>query len=78
MRTALAIHLFLEGLVSIGKAAELAGEARVEFEWLLAKMGLPIVRYELADYEMVWKRVPNVREYGSRPAEPSSTYIWRH
>lgn len=51
VRTALAIHLFLEGLVSIGRAAELAGEPRVEFEWLLAQMGLPTVRYELADYE---------------------------
>lgn len=51
VRAALAIHLFLEGLVSIGKAAELAGEARVELEWLLAEMGLPITQYELSDYE---------------------------
>ena len=51
VRTALAIHLFLEGPVSIGKAAELAGEARVEFEWLLAEMGLPTARYDLADHE---------------------------
>jgi predicted HTH domain antitoxin len=51
VRTALAIHLFLAGLASIGKAAELAGEPRAEFEWLLAEMGLPTVRYELADYE---------------------------
>jgi predicted HTH domain antitoxin len=51
VRTALAIHLFLEGLLSIGKAAELAAEPRVEFEWRLAEMGLPAVRYELADYE---------------------------
>jgi predicted HTH domain antitoxin len=51
VRTALAIHLYLEDLVSIGKAAELAGEPRVDFEWLLSEMGLPTVRYELADYE---------------------------
>ncbi|MCL4532116.1 MAG: UPF0175 family protein [Actinobacteria bacterium] len=51
VRTVLAIHLFLEGLVSIGKAAELAGEPRVEFEWLLTEMGLPTTRYELSDYE---------------------------
>lgn len=51
VRAALAIHLFLEGLVSIGKAAELAGEPRVEFEWLLAEMGLPTVQYEVSDYE---------------------------
>lgn len=48
---ALAIHLFLEGLISIGKAAELAGEPRVDFEWLLSQMGLPVARYDLADYE---------------------------
>lgn len=48
---ALAIHLFLEGLVSIGKAAELAGEPRIEFEWLLSEMGLSIARYDLPDYE---------------------------
>ena len=43
VRTALAIHLFLEGLISIGKAAALAGEARVEIEWRLVEMGLPTV-----------------------------------
>lgn len=51
VRAALAIHLFLEGLISIGKAAELAGVPRVDFEWLLVEMGLPTVRYDLADYE---------------------------
>lgn len=48
---ALAIHLFLEGLISIGRAAELADVPRVEFEFLLVEMGLPTVRYDLADYE---------------------------
>ena len=47
----LAIHVFLEGLVSIGKAAELAGTPRIDFEWLVAEMGLPIVRYDVADAE---------------------------
>lgn len=50
VRVALAAHLFLEGLISIGKAAELAGQNRFEFEWLLVQMGLPTVRYEVADY----------------------------
>jgi predicted HTH domain antitoxin len=45
VRTALAIHLFLEGIISIGKAAELAGENRVDFEWHLVQMGLPTVFY---------------------------------
>ncbi len=51
VKAALAIHLFLEGLISIGKAAELAGEPRVGFEWLLVEMGLPTTRYDLEDYE---------------------------
>jgi predicted HTH domain antitoxin len=51
VRAALALHLFLDGLVSVGKAAELAGVPRLEFEWLLVEMGLPTVRYDLADYE---------------------------
>lgn len=51
VRAALAIHLYLEGLISIGKAAELAGVPRVDFEWLLVEIGLPTVRYDLADYE---------------------------
>ena len=51
VKAALAIHLFLEGLVSIGKAAELAGQPRVDFEWLLADMGLPTVQYDVSDYE---------------------------
>lgn len=51
VKIALAIHLFLEGLISIGKAAELAGEPRIDFEWLLSEIGLPVARYDFADYE---------------------------
>jgi predicted HTH domain antitoxin len=51
VRIALAIHLFLDGVISIGRAAELAGEPRVDFEWLLVQMGVPTVHYEVADYE---------------------------
>lgn len=52
VRSALAIHLFQEGLISIGKAAALAKVPRVEFEWLLVGMGIPVVRYDVADYEV--------------------------
>ncbi len=52
VKSALAIHLFQEGLISIGKAAALAGVPRVEFEWLLVEMGIPVVRYDVADYEV--------------------------
>lgn len=51
VKAALAIHLFLEEVISIGKAAQLAGENRIEFERLLVDMGLPVVRYDLADYQ---------------------------
>ena len=54
---ALAIHLFLEEVISIGKAAELAGVPRLEFERLLVEMGLPVVRYDLADYEQDLKGI---------------------
>ncbi len=51
VRVALAIHLFQEGLVSVGKAAELAGESRIGFELLLDSLGIPAVRYDEAEYE---------------------------
>ena len=51
VKSALAIHLFLEGLISVGKAAELARVPRLEFEALLVEMGLPIVRYDRGDYD---------------------------
>ena len=51
VRVALAIHLFQEGLISAGKAAELAGESRIAFESLLEDLGIPAVRYDEAMYE---------------------------
>ena len=67
VRTALAIHLFLEGVISVGKAAELAGEPRVDFEWQLVEMGLPTVQYDLADYEQDRR---NFAEAARRPDTP--------
>lgn len=51
VRWALAIQLFQEGVISVGRAAELAGEPRSSFELTLGEMGIPPVRYTLADYE---------------------------
>ena len=51
VKAALAIHLFQEGLISVGRAAELAGESRVDFELLLVQMGLATVPYDVSDYE---------------------------
>ena len=51
VRMALAVHLFQQGVISVGRAAELAGEPRATFELLLGEMGIPPVRYDLEDYE---------------------------
>src|SRR5712692_11978841 len=50
IRAALAIHLFLVGEISLGKAAELSGEGRAQFEDLLLRLGLPLVQYDEEDY----------------------------
>jgi|GEM_PF-2265055 len=46
VRIAVAIHLFQEGVISIGKAAELAGEPRISFERFLADIGIAPVHYD--------------------------------
>jgi len=50
VRTALAIHLFLTGEVSLSKAAELTGEDRASFERLLRGLDLPLVFYGREEY----------------------------
>ena len=50
VRMALAILLFQQGVISVGRAAELAGEPRATFELLLGEIGIPPVRYSLQDY----------------------------
>jgi predicted HTH domain antitoxin len=51
IRTALAIHLFVVGEVSLGRAAELAGESRPAFAHLLEELGVPVVQYAMKQYE---------------------------
>lgn len=58
---ALAIHLFQEGLISIGRAAELAGEPRATFELLLGDLGIPPVRYDLNDYQADFESIQRAR-----------------
>jgi predicted HTH domain antitoxin len=48
---ALAVHLFQQGEISIGKAAELSGVPREDFELRLHELGIPTVLYGLEDYE---------------------------
>lgn len=65
---ALAVYLFQERLVSIGRAAELAGEPRATFELLLGQMGIPPVRYDESDYEREWRAIERARsEHAGRP-----------
>ena len=51
VRMALAVLLFQQGVISVGRAAELAGEPRATFELLLGEIGIPPVRYDVEDYE---------------------------
>ena len=51
VRLALAIHLFLTGEISLGKAAELTAETRADFEALLHQLGLPSVQYSEQDFQ---------------------------
>jgi predicted HTH domain antitoxin len=51
VRAALALHLFVTGEVSLGKAAELSGLGRHEFEQLLRELDIPLYVYDIAEYE---------------------------
>lgn len=45
-RQLVAIGLFVDGRVSLGKAAELAGYSRRAFMEILSHRGIPVVSYE--------------------------------
>jgi predicted HTH domain antitoxin len=51
VRTALALHLFVTGEVSLGKAAELSGLMRHEFEQVLHELNIAPYVYGMAEYE---------------------------
>ena len=51
MKKATAIGLFRKGLLSIGKAAELADMCLADFMDLLVAHDVPVVEYTLEDYE---------------------------
>jgi predicted HTH domain antitoxin len=65
IQTALAIHLFQEGVISVGKAAELAGELRPSFERLLVDIGIPPVRYDEQMYAEDLEGLAHARHIGS-------------
>jgi predicted HTH domain antitoxin len=72
-KIALAIYLFQEGVISAGRAAELAGEPRASFELLLGEMGIAPVRYDEADYAREWQAIQQARQ--QRPCGSCSTLV---
>lgn len=61
LRVALAIQLLQEGVISTGKAAELAGQPRAVFQLMLGEMGIPASTYTLDDYENDKKTLERLR-----------------
>jgi predicted HTH domain antitoxin len=51
VRLNLGIWLFLEQRISIGKAAQLAGMNRFEFQKVLSARQIPTINYEIKDVE---------------------------
>jgi len=51
IKSSVALSLFKRGLLSIGKAAELADMCLAEFMDFLVANGVPIVEYSLEDFE---------------------------
>lgn len=49
LRSALAIQLYEEGTLTLGKAAKLAGESLPKFIDSLGKLKIPVVNYSAAD-----------------------------
>jgi prevent-host-death family protein len=48
---ALAVHLFDEEQISLGKAAQLAAMGRAEFTKHLAQLNIPVIRTDAAELE---------------------------
>ena len=51
IRLLLAIKLFEDGVVSLGKASEIAGYSERAFSELLLKRGIPPIKYENINIE---------------------------
>ena len=52
----LAIKLYDDEVLSLGRAAELAGMNRIDFMNLLGEMGIPVVRYAPGELQEELKR----------------------
>ncbi len=62
MKMALAMLLFQEKSISLGKAAELADVNRVRFMDVLKEHGLPSYEYSEQDFEKDWDAIVKYRE----------------
>lgn len=62
VRVALAIHLFTSEQVTLGRAAELAEYALVDFQDLLRQLDIPVVIYDREEYERDQDAVDRLRE----------------
>jgi predicted HTH domain antitoxin len=51
VRIPLAVGLFVEGAISLAKAAELAGQSRYAFAMMLKARGVPAYVYTQTEYE---------------------------
>ena len=58
--TEIAILLFQKEKISLGKASEIAGMNRIEFQTLLAKRGI-CIHYDVAEFR---EDIANLRERG--------------
>jgi predicted HTH domain antitoxin len=66
MKMALAILLFQERSISLGKATELAGMSRVRFIEVLKRYGLPAYEYSDKDFERDQQAIVRYREVGKK------------
>ena len=58
-QTATAMMLFQEGKLTIGKAIQLSGLTRYEFEKALAKNKIPV---SVLDEDLIWSDIEKLRE----------------
>jgi predicted HTH domain antitoxin len=57
MRKEYAAHLFQQGKLSLGLAAELCGMQKFEFTSVLASMNIPVIDYDVDDFEAEMTRL---------------------
>ena len=57
VNTALAVKLFQENVISLGKAAKFAGMAKIEFVEFLGTKGIPAEHYSVSDLDEELARI---------------------